>query len=139
MDQQPQSPQPSQQRQKVIRLVQDTPPPGGYPPLPTARQFLQANWYRGLVIFGIFIVFWHHGMYKWSKYHVKMRKWAEEDTLARINLIPFLQAETDRLYIQQLKKFKEEMKQLGMVETPRFLTGQWAPPYVPPFVSRHKM
>jgi hypothetical protein len=52
------------QREKLIHLIQERPPPGGYPPLPIERRFERSNWYRGLVIFGIFIGLMHYGMYK---------------------------------------------------------------------------
>jgi len=76
-------------------IVQDGPPPGGFPAVRYARR-IPSTGPTGITLFAVGGIVMAYGFYKLGQGNKIRRAEAEEVTQARRALVPFLQAEEDR-------------------------------------------
>mmetsp|Transcript_34842 Transcript_34842/g.85313 ORF Transcript_34842/g.85313 Transcript_34842/m.85313 type:complete len:146 (-) Transcript_34842:79-516(-) len=79
-------------------VVQDGPPPGGYPSVRYARRIPNTG-PTGIAFFGAYLGAMVYGFYQIGQGNAERRGLKEEKLMARAILIPFLQAEEDRRYV----------------------------------------
>lgn len=76
-------------------MVQDGPPPGGFPAVRYARR-VPSTGPTGLTLFAVGAVVMAYGFYQVGKTNHESRGFKAEALAARKGLVPFLQAEEDR-------------------------------------------
>ncbi|KAI9098915.1 GRIM-19 protein-domain-containing protein [Phlyctochytrium arcticum] len=87
--------------------VQDLPPPGGFPQTIQYKRYLPRRGPSGLVIFVASFAVMGYGWYWVAKANAERRELRREKAWNRINLVPLLQAETDRDLVRRLEAAKE--------------------------------
>ena len=117
---------------KDMPIVQDGPPPGGFPAVRYARR-LPNSGPGGLTLFGIGVAVIAYGFYKVGEGNLKRRAIKEEKLEARKALVPYLQAEEDRRWVKAYSSFVEKEKEI-MKSHPDFKAEEsvyktrWLPP-----------
>ncbi|CAM9932309.1 unnamed protein product [Ascophyllum nodosum] len=96
-------------------IVQDVAPKGGYPPIQIARRLPESRGPRGAVILGLVTLTMAVGYYRLGQANKARRAEKHEKRLARIALMPMLQAEEDRKIVLT-KRFQQQLQQ-GMHES----------------------
>lgn len=82
-----------------MHVVQDGPPPGGFPAVRYARR-VPSTGPGGVTLFGVGIALMAYGMYQVGQSNRERRGVMDERTELRAALIPFLQAEEDRRWVR---------------------------------------
>lgn len=79
-------------------IVQDGPPPGGFPAVRFARR-IPSTGPSGLTLFAVTggLIAW--GLYRVGQHNIERRGLKAENLAARVALVPFLQAEEDRRWV----------------------------------------
>ena len=80
---------------KDMPIVQDGPPPGGFPAIRYARR-VPSTGPAGITLFAVGGIVMAYGFYKVGQGNHARRAEGEEKMQARKALVPFLQAEEDR-------------------------------------------
>ncbi|KAF3796351.1 NADH dehydrogenase ubiquinone 1 alpha subcomplex subunit 13-B [Nymphaea thermarum] len=123
---------------KEMPVLQDGPPPGGFPPVRYARRIPS----KGPSAVAIFLT--ALGAFSWGMYQVgkgnKIRRFCddrelkEEKYAARRALVPVLQAEEDERFVKEWKKYLDEEARI-MKDVPGwkvgesvYHSGKWMPP-----------
>eukprot|EP01080_Neovahlkampfia_damariscottae_P003024 gene3024-5034_t len=100
------------------RIVQDMPPPGGFPPVRMRRTLMTKFWSPyTITLVGIGIM--TYGWYKYIKFTRVKRNLREEQNILEATITPFLQAENDLNFVVQEKAFKKVVGEL-MKDEPNF-------------------
>ncbi|KAJ3187040.1 hypothetical protein HDU85_007078 [Gaertneriomyces sp. JEL0708] len=86
----------------AVPPVQDLPPAGGFPETIQYKRYLPRRGPSGLVIFTAAFAVMGYGWYWVAKANAERRELRREKAWARINLVPLLQAETDRDLVRRL-------------------------------------
>jgi NADH dehydrogenase (ubiquinone) 1 alpha subcomplex subunit 13 len=86
---------PSLQSVKDMPIIQDGPPPGGFPAVRYARR-LPSTGPTGFTLFGVGGLIMAYGFYQVGQHNLEKRVLKGEVVAARKSLVPFLQAEEDR-------------------------------------------
>lgn len=90
-------------------IVQDGPPPGGFPAIRYARR-VPSTGPTGFTLFAVSSVIMAYGFYRVGQGN-KQRRWLKaEKEFARKALVPFLQAEEDRRWVGEYRAFVEQQK-----------------------------
>lgn len=79
-------------------IVQDGPPPGGFPAVRYARR-LPNSGPGGVTLFGIAAAVMAYGMYQVGQGNHVRRQERDEKLANRLALVPYLQAEEDRRWV----------------------------------------
>jgi NADH dehydrogenase (ubiquinone) 1 alpha subcomplex subunit 13 len=90
-------------------VVQDGPPPGGFPAIRYARR-VPSTGPTGVTLFAVGSVIMAYGFYKVGQGNHARRAEAKEVMDARKALVPFLQAEEDRRWVKAYTHFKNREK-----------------------------
>lgn len=114
---------------------QDGPPPGGYPSVRYARR-VPSTGPTGAAFFGAYLGAMVYGFYQIGQGNARRRGVKEEKLTARAVLVPFLQAEEDRRYVDATKK-RTEAEDKIMAGKSGWKSGDqgvvynttWLPPY----------
>ncbi|CAM9284551.1 unnamed protein product [Ectocarpus sp. 6 AP-2014] len=96
-------------------IVQDVAPKGGFPKIQISRQLPSGRGPRGSVVLGLVTVTMAVGYYKLGQANKARRAEQHEKRLARIALMPMLQAEEDRKAVLA-KRFNAQL-QKGLHES----------------------
>ncbi|CAL5229334.1 g12640 [Coccomyxa viridis] len=121
---------------KDMPVVQDGPPPGGFPSIRYARR-LPSTGPTGFTLFAVATAVMAFGFYRVGEHNKKGRVLKAEKLTARTTIYPILQAEEDRRYVQaKLKALENEAKIMKDVPNwkvgePVYLTKRWIPPAQP--------
>ncbi|KAJ3086955.1 hypothetical protein HK102_012108 [Quaeritorhiza haematococci] len=86
--------------------IQDLPPPGGFPETIRYQRYLPKRGPSGLTMFVAMFGIMGYGWYWVAKSNAERRELRREKAWARINLVPLLQAETDRDLVRRLEAAK---------------------------------
>jgi len=101
-------------------VVQDGPPPGGFPSVRYARR-VPSTGPTGLTLFAVGSVVMAYGFYRVGQGNHARREEKQEIFRARKALIPFLQAEEDRRWVKSYSEFSErQQKALKNVSWERY-------------------
>ncbi|XP_010247609.1 PREDICTED: NADH dehydrogenase [ubiquinone] 1 alpha subcomplex subunit 13-B [Nelumbo nucifera] len=118
---------------KEMPLLQDGPPPGGFPPVRYARR-IPTKGPSALAIFLTALGAFSWGMYQVGKGNKIRRELKEEKYAARRAILPILQAEEDERFVKEWKKYLEEEARI-MKDVPGwkvgesvYHSGRWMPP-----------
>jgi len=121
----------------IPRLRQDLPPPGGFPNFEhTIQKNLPVRGPSGLALLGISVLITSYGFYKIVQGKKIERERTEEIRELRLNLLPLLQAESDRRYLK-IKSIQDRVEGEIMKEVPDWIVGEnpyrtrWMPPRRP--------
>lgn len=120
---------------KDMPIVQDGPPPGGFPAIRYARR-VPSTGPAGFTLFAVAGAIMAYGFYKVGQGNKKRRLVAAEDLAARKALVPFLQAEEDRRWVKANRAFIEKQAAV-MAHDPDFKAEEsvyktrWMPPTRP--------
>lgn len=115
-----------------MRVVQDGPPPGGFPAIRYARR-VPSSGPGGVTLFGVGIAVMAYGMYCVGQSNRERRANLDEKAQRRAALLPFLQAEEDRRWARAHGSWVEEQKRI-MKDNPEFeaersvYRTRWMPP-----------
>ncbi|KND01408.1 uncharacterized protein SPPG_03217 [Spizellomyces punctatus DAOM BR117] len=104
-----------------MATVQDLPPQGGFPDTIQYKRYLPRRGPSGLVIFVAAFGVMGYGWYWVAKANAERRELRREKAWTRINLVPLLQAETDRDLIRRLEAAKK--REGGVMEN----VQEWKP------------
>ena len=109
--------------------VQDMPPPGGYPAVPTTRN-LPTRGISGAAMWGIFFLTTSFGFYMVGQGNKERSLDRLETRRARLALVPMLQAEEDLRFVkEEIRRVKEEVRLTGRTTGNVYKTpGVWMPP-----------
>lgn len=116
-----------------LPVKQDGPPPGGFPSIRYARR-VPSTGPAGATVFGVALMVMGYGLYKVGQGNRERRALKEEKKAARMAVVPALQAEEDRRYLEvEAKRREEEAKLMKDVPGWRvgqgvYETGRWMPP-----------
>ncbi|CAM9392238.1 unnamed protein product [Laminaria digitata] len=91
-------------------IIQDGAPKGGFPKIQISRQLPATRGPRGAVVLGLVTVTMAVGYYKLGQANKGRRAARHEKRLARIALMPMLQAEEDRKIVLA-KRFNMQLQQ----------------------------
>uniref|UniRef100_A0A061QUA6 NADH dehydrogenase [ubiquinone] 1 alpha subcomplex subunit 13 n=1 Tax=Tetraselmis sp. GSL018 TaxID=582737 RepID=A0A061QUA6_9CHLO len=118
---------------KDMPVLQDGPPPGGFPSIRIARRIPNTG-PSGAAIFGVGALVMSYGFYLVGQTNIQRRADKAEREHVRRALVPFLQAEEDRRYLKAKKQLLEKeasiMKDVDGWEVGRsvFNSDRWMPP-----------
>ncbi|KAJ3055842.1 hypothetical protein HK097_009045 [Rhizophlyctis rosea] len=90
--------------------VQDMPPPGGFPQTIKYERYLPKRGPSGVVLFGGMIAIMAYGWNEYFKSLTEKKELHREHQWMRINIVPLLQAETDRDYVRRAEAYKKREK-----------------------------
>mmetsp|Transcript_14500 Transcript_14500/g.24576 ORF Transcript_14500/g.24576 Transcript_14500/m.24576 type:complete len:146 (-) Transcript_14500:323-760(-) len=118
---------------KDMPVVQDMPPPGGFPAIRFGRRIANTG-PSGAFLFGASALVMGFGFYKVGQTNRENRALKAEQKAARETLVPLLQAEEDRRYVEYMETTnKAEASIMG--KTPNwkvnenvYNNGKWYPP-----------
>ncbi|GLC39695.1 hypothetical protein PLESTB_001854100 [Pleodorina starrii] len=117
---------------KDMTIVQDAPPPGGFPSIRIERR-LPSTGPTGVAIFAALAAIMGYGFYKLSERRQEKRFEADEILTVRKIVQPVVQAEWDLRYLEHLRKEREEEAKI-MKNVPGWKVGEpttrhrWLPP-----------
>ncbi|KAK9822889.1 hypothetical protein WJX74_001235 [Apatococcus lobatus] len=117
-------------------VVQDGPPPGGFPPLRYARR-LPSTGPTGFTLFAVAGAIMAYGFVKVGQTNHHRRALKQEKLEARTTLVPILQAEEDRRWVKwrdEKRQHEEEVMQQvpgWEMHEPIYKTGRWVSPARP--------
>ncbi|KAK1266526.1 NADH dehydrogenase [ubiquinone] 1 alpha subcomplex subunit 13-A [Acorus gramineus] len=118
---------------KDMPVLQDGPPPGGFPPVRYARRIPTKGPSAVAIFLAAFGAF-SYGMYQVGKGNKIRRALKEEKYAARRAILPILQAEEDKRFVEQYKKYLDEEARI-MKDVPGWKIGEsvyhskrWTPP-----------
>mmetsp|Transcript_15730 Transcript_15730/g.44016 ORF Transcript_15730/g.44016 Transcript_15730/m.44016 type:complete len:144 (-) Transcript_15730:197-628(-) len=118
---------------KDLQVLQDGPPPGGFPSVRIARRIPNTG-PSGAAIFGIGALVMSYGFYLVGQTNIQRRADRAEKEAARRALVPLLQAEEDRRYLAERKALLEKEAEI-MKDVPGWKVGasvinstRWLPP-----------
>lgn len=94
---------------KEMPIVQDGPPPGGFPSVRYARR-VPSTGPTGLTLFAVGSVVMAYGFYRVGQGNHARREEKQEIFQARKALIPFLQAEEDRRWVKSYAEYSERQQ-----------------------------
>lgn len=113
-------------------VAQDGPPPGGFPSVRYARR-LPSTGPTGITLFAVGSIVMAYGFYRVGQGNHARREEREELIRARKALIPFLQAEEDRRWVESYEKFSKFQEKV-LEKNPNFdaqenvYKTRWMPP-----------
>jgi NADH dehydrogenase (ubiquinone) 1 alpha subcomplex subunit 13 len=117
---------------KDLPVLQDAPPPGGFPSIRIERR-LPNTGPTGAAIFAVTAAIVGYGFYQMSQQKRETRFSADEIFTVRQIVNPILQAEWDLRYLEHERKKKEEEARI-MKDVPGWVPGEpttkhrWLPP-----------
>lgn len=121
---------------KDMPVLQDGPPPGGFPSIRYARRVPNTG-PTGVTIFVVSTVVMAYGFYRVAVGNHERRALREDKMAARRAVVPFLQAEEDRRWVKAKREAVRIEEQL-MRNVPGWVpgenvykTGRWMPPAKP--------
>ncbi|KAL4529959.1 hypothetical protein Ndes2526A_g04699 [Nannochloris sp. 'desiccata'] len=120
---------------KDMPIVQDGPPPGGFPAIRYARR-VPSTGPTGITLFAVGASIMAYGFYKVGQGNHIRRAETAEKMEARKSLVPFLQAEEDRRWVKVYRQFKEKENNV-LKDNPDFnpqepiYKTRWMPPAQP--------
>mmetsp|Transcript_9490 Transcript_9490/g.34803 ORF Transcript_9490/g.34803 Transcript_9490/m.34803 type:complete len:148 (-) Transcript_9490:212-655(-) len=123
---------------KDLPIKQDGPPPGGFPSIRYGRR-LPNTGPTGLALFTAIGLGMTYGFYRVITGNQRRRAEEEERVAARTAVLPLLQAEEDRKYVEAKRRQVQVEDRLmkgvpgwesGKQDT--YSTGRWKPPYSDP-------
>eukprot|EP00127_Corallochytrium_limacisporum_P006669 Clim_evm48s232 gene=Clim_evmTU48s232 len=119
---------------------QDMPPQGGYPAISYRRQHTPPR-FSGFMKFAIAGAVMAGGLLVTAYSQNERRNLDREKVLTRIALVPLLQAEEDRRFLREYKKYLEDEEKI-MAGVPGWKVGErpyntdrWVPPAEPPIAG----
>lgn len=92
---------------KDMPVVQDGPPPGGFPAIRYGRRIPNTG-PSGIALFTAGTIIMAYGFYRVGQGNRQRRSERREKMDARRTLVPFLQAEEDRRFVKEYAIFKEK-------------------------------
>lgn len=114
-------------------ILQDGPPPGGFPPVRFARRIPNSG-PGGVAVFLVSAGIISYGLYQVGQGNLKRRVLKQEKFDARQAILPFLQAEEDARFVREHQKFLDEEAKI-MADVPGwkvgetvYNSGRWLPP-----------
>ncbi|PNW71685.1 hypothetical protein CHLRE_16g664600v5 [Chlamydomonas reinhardtii] len=107
---------------KDMPIVQDAPPPGGFPTIRIERR-LPSTGPTGVAIFAGLAAIMGYGFYKLHEQRQEKRFEADEILTVRKIVHPVLQAEWDLRYLEHLKREREEEAKV-MKNVPGWKVGE---------------
>lgn len=126
---------PGMKSAKDLPVLQDGPPPGGFPSVRYARR-VPSTGPTGFTLFTVGAAVMAFGFYKVGETNQHRRACKAEKLAARATLFPLLQAEEDRRFVKYRKQMLEEEK-LIMKDVPGWVPGanvyskRWMAPAAP--------
>ncbi|KAH7352430.1 hypothetical protein KP509_19G044600 [Ceratopteris richardii] len=118
---------------KEMPVLQDGPPPGGFPAIRYARRIPNSG-PGGVVIFLVASSVVSYGLYQVGQGNRKRRAYKQEKFEARKAILPFIQAEEDARFVREKQKYLEEEARI-MANVPGWKVGEsvyhtkkWRPP-----------
>ncbi|PRW60799.1 NADH dehydrogenase [ubiquinone] 1 alpha subcomplex subunit 13-B [Chlorella sorokiniana] len=117
---------------KDMPIVQDGPPPGGFPAIRYARR-VPSTGPSGFTLFAVGAAVMAYGFYKVGQSNRQRRGEKAEHFGARAALVPFLQAEEDRRWVNANQRFVARQAEV-MKNNPDYKPGEsvyktrWMPP-----------
>ncbi|GBG71615.1 hypothetical protein CBR_g9031 [Chara braunii] len=118
---------------KDLPVLQDGPPPGGFPAIRYARKIPNTG-PSGVVVFSIAAAVISYGMYQVGQGNLHRRALKKEKMEARMAILPLIQAEEDVRYAKARQKALAEEEKI-MQNVPGwkvgesvYNSGRWAPP-----------
>ncbi|XP_033226324.1 NADH dehydrogenase [ubiquinone] 1 alpha subcomplex subunit 13 [Belonocnema kinseyi] len=103
--------------------AQDMPPPGGYGPIQTDRIKIR-NFMTAPLTIGLFVASQFIGFYFYGLNYKKIKDEKAEMKSARFAMFPMLLAERDRAFLKQLRKNRDEEREL-MKNDPEWEVGTY--------------
>lgn len=107
---------------KDMPVIQDGPPPGGFPAVRYARR-IPSTGPSGVTLFTVAGLIMGWGLYKVGQSNKERRLVKAEGLERRVALVPFLQAEEDRRFVKALKHFEARQAEV-MKHDPEFKAGE---------------
>ncbi|BDA50653.1 NADH dehydrogenase [ubiquinone] 1 alpha subcomplex subunit [Coccomyxa sp. Obi] len=121
---------------KDMPVLQDGPPPGGFPSVRYARR-IPSTGPTGFTLFAVGAAVMAFGFYRVGEFNKYRRALKAEKMAMRAAIYPVLQAEEDRRWVQAKKQAVENEAKI-MKDVPGwkagqnvYLTGRWVPPAQP--------
>ncbi|KAL4444624.1 hypothetical protein ABPG77_002441 [Micractinium sp. CCAP 211/92] len=120
---------------KDMPVVQDGPPPGGFPAVRYARR-VPSTGPSGITLFAVGAAIMAFGFYKVGQSNRERRAIKAANYEARAALVPFLQAEEDRRWVNANRTFQAKQAEI-MKNVPDYKVGEsvyktrWMPPAKP--------
>ncbi|KAL3145844.1 hypothetical protein ABBQ38_015216 [Trebouxia sp. C0009 RCD-2024] len=118
---------------KDMPVLQDGPPPGGFPSVRYARR-IPSTGPAGFTLFAVTASIMAYGFIKVGQTNHEKRAAKAEKKAARFAIMPILQAEEDRRYVRAQEEFSRKEKEL-MKNVPGYVIGEnlysggrWMPP-----------
>ncbi|KAI3429483.1 hypothetical protein D9Q98_005574 [Chlorella vulgaris] len=117
---------------KDMPVVQDGPPPGGFPAVRYARR-VPSTGPGGFTLFAVSAAIMAYGFYKVGQSNRERRGIKADNLAARAALVPFLQAEEDRRWVLAKQAFQAKQEEVMKnvegydVKESVYLT-RWMPP-----------
>ncbi|KAL2652150.1 hypothetical protein R1flu_020278 [Riccia fluitans] len=118
---------------KEMPILQDGPPPGGFPAVRYARRIPNSG-PGGAAVFLVSSLVIGFGFYQVGQGNIHRRAVKAEKIAARQAILPLIQAEEDARFVKELKKQLAEEKEL-MAHVPGwkvgenvYSSGRWMPP-----------
>lgn len=121
---------------KDMPILQDAPPPGGFPAIRIERR-LPSTGPTGVTIFGLVLASMSYGYYRYYVGHQERKALREEVREIQAGLFPVLQAENDLRYVAwkkgELEKEANIMKNVPgwKVQESTAIMGRFIPPMRP--------
>lgn len=116
-----------------LPVLQDGPPPGGFPPVRYSRKIPNSG-PGGVAVFLVSSVVISWGLYQVGQGNRKRRALKQEKFTARQATLPFIQAEEDAGFVRNRQKFLDEEARI-MANVPGwkvgesvYNSGKWLPP-----------
>ncbi|GMH45746.1 hypothetical protein BSKO_13709 [Bryopsis sp. KO-2023] len=120
---------------KDMPVMQDGPPPGGFPSVRYARR-IPSTGPTGFTIFAVSTVVMAYGFYRVGQGNAERREFREAKRAARRALVPVLQAEEDRRWLNA-SKFARKAEEVLMKDVEGWkmhadvYNTRWMPPARP--------
>ncbi|KAG0596145.1 hypothetical protein M758_UG228400 [Ceratodon purpureus] len=107
---------------KEMPVLQDGPPPGGFPAVRYARRIVNSG-PSGATVLLVSSVIIGWGMYQVGQGNIFRRGFKAEKLAARQAIVPFLQAEEDARFVREKNKLLEEEAKV-MAHVPGWKVGE---------------
>ncbi len=120
---------------KDMPVLQDGPPPGGFPSIRYARR-VPSSGPTGTALFAVTAALMGYGFYKVGQTNIERRALKEEKRALRDVLVPVLQAEEDRRFVEARRAAQDQEAKI-MAKVPGWKVGEqpyertWMPPTRP--------
>eukprot|EP00250_Pteridium_aquilinum_P000043 c10056_g1_i2 orf=285-716(-) len=106
---------------KEMPVLQDGPPPGGFPAVRYARKIPNSG-PGGVAVFLVSAAVISYGFYQVGQGNMKRRALKQEKYEARKAILPFIQAEEDARFLRDRQKFLDEEAEI-MANVPGWKVG----------------